>query len=143
MGYYSRWPTPNTTLWYKYSIKSTVYTVVALPFLYTNNKEIIEVRLFTRSSCFRLSIMGRPWRIIPTLCLAASVVSVRGQGNAANAQNEQKPIASQEHTASGNPLTSEFSEFVLERLDKWRVPGVAVAVIDGDEVYAEVNITVE
>lgn len=32
---------------------------------------------------------------------------------------------------------------MLERLDKWRVPGVAVAVIDGDEVYAEVNITVE
>ncbi|PNP40886.1 hypothetical protein TGAM01_v201003 [Trichoderma gamsii] len=81
--------------------------------------------------------MGRPWRIIPTLCLAASVVSVRGQGNAANAQDEQKPIASSEHTASENPLTPEFSEFVIERLDKWKVPGVAVAVIDGDEVYAE------
>lgn len=87
--------------------------------------------------------MGRPWRIIPTLCLAASVVSVRGQGNAADAQNEQKPIAYQEHTAGGSPLTSEFSEFVLERLDEWKVPGVAVAVIDGDEIYTEVSTTIK
>jgi CubicO group peptidase (beta-lactamase class C family) len=84
--------------------------------------------------------MGRPWRIIPTLCLAASVVSVRGQGSAVNARNEQKPIASQEHTTGGNPLTSEFAKLVLEGLDEWKVPGVAVAVIDGDEVYAEVSV---
>lgn len=144
MGYYSRGPTPNTTWPYKYSIKSTVYTVVALLFIILILvRKIIEVRLFTPSRYFRHSVMGRPWRIIPTLCLAASVVLVRGQGNAANAQDEQKPIASPEHTASGNPLTSEYKEFVLERLDEWKVPGVAVAVIDGDEVYAEVNITVE
>lgn len=79
--------------------------------------------------------MGRPWRIFPTLCLAASVVSVRGQGN------EQKPIAAQEPTASGNPLTSEFAEFVLQTLDEYKVPGVAVAVVDGDEIYAEVSVS--
>ncbi|KAL6890757.1 beta-lactamase/transpeptidase-like protein [Trichoderma evansii] len=78
--------------------------------------------------------MGRPWLIFPTLCLAASVVSVRGQENE---HNGQKPITSQEPTASGNPLTSEFADFVLEILDTWKVPGVAVAVIDGDEIYAE------
>lgn len=81
--------------------------------------------------------MGRPWRVFPTLCLAASVVSVRGQGNAANAQ---KPITSQEPAASGNPLTSEFAEFVLQTLDEYKVPGVAVAVVDGDEIYAEVSV---
>lgn len=86
--------------------------------------------------------MGRPWRVFPTLCLAASVVSVRGQGNAANAQNEQKPITSQEPAASGNPLTSEFAEFVLQTLDEYKVPGVAVAVVDGDEIYAEVSVAV-
>lgn len=78
--------------------------------------------------------MGRPWRVFPSLCLAASVVSVRGQGNAANAQ---KPITSQEPAASGNPLTSEFAEFVLQTLDEYKVPGVAVAVVDGDEIFAE------
>ncbi|KAM0265635.1 hypothetical protein ACHAQJ_000069 [Trichoderma viride] len=78
--------------------------------------------------------------IFPTLCLVTALVSVRGQVNAAayaNVQNEQRPISAHDPAASGNSLTSEFADFVLETLDKWKVPGVAVAVIDGDEVYAE------
>jgi hypothetical protein len=87
--------------------------------------------------------MGRHWRIFPTLCIIAAGVSVRGQVNAAaysNAQNAQRPISAQGVAASRSPLTSEFADLVLKTLDEWKVPGVAVAVIDGDEVYAEVRV---
>jgi hypothetical protein len=37
-----------------------------------------------------------------------------------------------------NPLTEEFGTFVKETLEKWKVPGISLAVIDGEDVYAEV-----
>lgn len=86
--------------------------------------------------------MGRHWRFFPALGLAAAVVFAGGRANAAayaNARSDQKPISEHGSDASGSPLTSEFGSFVLEQLEKWRVPGVAVAVIDGDDVYAEVR----
>lgn len=39
---------------------------------------------------------------------------------------------------SGNPLTEEFGAFVKNMLEKWKVPGMSLAVIDGEDVYAEV-----
>ncbi|KAH7237881.1 beta-lactamase/transpeptidase-like protein [Fusarium solani] len=36
-----------------------------------------------------------------------------------------------------NPLTEDFASFVTETLDKWKVPGLSVAVVDGDQVFAE------
>ncbi|KAH7247534.1 beta-lactamase/transpeptidase-like protein [Fusarium redolens] len=35
------------------------------------------------------------------------------------------------------PLTEDFASFVTEILDKWKVPGLSIAVIDGDQVFAE------
>ncbi|KAK1251795.1 hypothetical protein MKX07_007274 [Trichoderma sp. CBMAI-0711] len=62
----------------------------------------------------------------------------------ARQQSEQKPFSSEHKPAAAaaaatkeNPLTVEFGDFVREQLDKWKVPGIAVAVVDGDEVYAE------
>ncbi|KAL7799198.1 beta-lactamase/transpeptidase-like protein [Trichoderma ceciliae] len=78
--------------------------------------------------------MGRHWRFFPTLGFVAAAVSVRGH---ADIQNQQRPISHHNSAAGGNPLTSKFEGFVLETLDEWKVPGVAVAVIDGDEVYTE------
>lgn len=86
--------------------------------------------------------MGRHLRLFPALGLAAAVAIAGGRGNAAayvHAQSEQKPISEQGSTASGNPLTDEFGDFVREQLEKWKVPGVALAVIDGDDVYTEVS----
>ena len=37
-----------------------------------------------------------------------------------------------------NPFTDEFAEFARETLKEWKVPGVSIAVIDGEEVFAEV-----
>ncbi|KAL5592323.1 hypothetical protein FOBRF1_013349 [Fusarium oxysporum] len=36
-----------------------------------------------------------------------------------------------------NPLTEDFNNFAIETLDDWKVPGLSIAVIDGDQVFAE------
>lgn len=40
-----------------------------------------------------------------------------------------------------NPFTKEFGEFARKTLKEFSVPGVSIAVIDGDQIYAEVYIT--
>jgi hypothetical protein len=37
-----------------------------------------------------------------------------------------------------NPLNEGFAKYVEETLQKWHLPGVAIAVVDGDKVYTEV-----
>ncbi|PHH89700.1 hypothetical protein CDD83_5481 [Cordyceps sp. RAO-2017] len=49
----------------------------------------------------------------------------------------QKPVTSVQSPQGRNPLTDEFSSFVNDKLDEWKVPGMSVAVIDGQDVYAE------
>lgn len=39
-----------------------------------------------------------------------------------------------------SPLNADFEKLVYEILDKWHIQGVAVAVVDGDETWAEVSI---
>ncbi|CAI6098117.1 unnamed protein product [Clonostachys chloroleuca] len=52
-------------------------------------------------------------------------------------QNEQKPSDEQSSAKSTNPFNDEFAQFAKETLEQWKVPGVSLAVIDGDQVYAE------
>ncbi|OAA51782.1 Beta-lactamase/transpeptidase-like protein [Metarhizium rileyi] len=40
-------------------------------------------------------------------------------------------------TCSQSPLTSDFATFVKDTLDYWHIPGMAVAVIDKNNVFAE------
>lgn len=37
-----------------------------------------------------------------------------------------------------SPLNAEFEKFVHETLQKWHVPGMAIAVVDGEHTWAEV-----
>lgn len=98
--------------------------------------------------------MGRRLsRFFPALLALAVVGSAAGDHVKAAAayyshevdarqRSEQKPFSSEHKPAAAtkeNPLTAEFGDFVREQLDKWKVPGIAVAVVDGDEVYAEVR----
>lgn len=43
-----------------------------------------------------------------------------------------------QHASKTSPLNEDFEKLVHETLDKWHIQGVAVAVIDGDETWAEV-----
>lgn len=56
-------------------------------------------------------------------------------------QEPQKPIPMGEHhEGAQNPLDDgDFRHFVESQLDKWRVPGMTIAVIDGDQTWAEVS----
>ncbi len=37
-----------------------------------------------------------------------------------------------------SPLNPEFAKLAAETLEKWHVPGIAVAVVHGPETFAEV-----
>ena len=47
----------------------------------------------------------------------------------------QKPIRSN----SEGPLDSKIDILVKKALDLWHVPGLSIAVVDGDHVWAEVS----
>jgi hypothetical protein len=51
--------------------------------------------------------------------------------------------AAQEDRTSGaaNPFTEEFGAFVKTVLEKWKVPGMSLAVIDGEDIHAEVGLS--
>ena len=38
-----------------------------------------------------------------------------------------------------SPLNDDFRKLVDETLEKWHIQGVSVAVVDGDETWAEVR----
>lgn len=44
---------------------------------------------------------------------------------------------------SKNPFTDGFGEWATGVLDHWKVPGLAIAVIDGKDVFAEVRAAVD
>lgn len=37
-----------------------------------------------------------------------------------------------------NPLTGDFVNFVKDNMDYWKIPGMAIAVVDGQDVFSEV-----
>ena len=39
--------------------------------------------------------------------------------------------------ASTNPLDADFDELVNGTLSSWHVPGISIAVVVGDEVFAK------
>lgn len=42
------------------------------------------------------------------------------------------------HTSGQNLLTSEVADFVKEHMDFWKIPGMAIAVVDKDDVFTQV-----
>lgn len=52
-------------------------------------------------------------------------------------------IADQQHVLKGkiNPLDAKFAKLALEKLEEWKVPGLAIGVVDGDDMWSEVTAT--
>lgn len=46
--------------------------------------------------------------------------------------------AADRNSTDKNPLTEDFARFAKETLHKWKVPGLSIAVIDGDQIFAKV-----
>lgn len=63
-----------------------------------------------------------------------------GKITAADGINVQKPL--QEGSERGeSPFTDAFGKHVDELLNKWHVPGVAIGVVDGDDIWTEARPT--
>ena len=68
------------------------------------------------------------------------LLAAAGLAATLGAADEQRPLGkSSDILKSKNPFTSEFSELVNKSLHHWKVPGISIAVIDDDDVYAEVS----
>ncbi|KAH8891740.1 beta-lactamase/transpeptidase-like protein [Thozetella sp. PMI_491] len=46
----------------------------------------------------------------------------------------QRPLGG---STPGNPLDANFQKYVTDLLERWHVPGLAIAIIDGDSTWAE------
>ena len=53
----------------------------------------------------------------------------------------RRPITAQQN--DDGPLDQEFEKLVNETMELWHVPGVAVAVIDGENTWAKVPLFFE
>ncbi|KUI69533.1 Penicillin-binding protein 4 [Cytospora mali] len=57
-------------------------------------------------------------------------------GRIVSAEGPQKPLQSNDKEG-GNPFTDEFGKHADELLKKWHVPGMAIGVVDGDNIWTE------
>lgn len=49
---------------------------------------------------------------------------------------EQKPL----HEVDHSPFSSDFDKYVERLMHNWHVPGLAIAVVDGNVTYSKVYI---
>lgn len=52
--------------------------------------------------------------------------------------DRQKPLGIA-ITGSKNPFDDDLGSFIDEVMQRWKIPGMSVAIVDGDDVYAEVG----
>ena len=72
-------------------------------------------------------------RLIAQLALGA-LCATAAQGES------QKPISGDDDkSVRGSPFTKEYAKHVGELLEKWHVPGVAMGIVDGDDIWTEVG----
>lgn len=72
---------------------------------------------------------------------AAVVASLlfSAKGAARRPQDRQKPLG-QGPSSSKDPFNDELADFVGDVMNRWKIPGMSVAVVDGDHVYSKVVI---
>lgn len=58
---------------------------------------------------------------------------------AARGDESQTPISDETEVVRGSPFTKEYEKHVSELLEKWHVPGVAIGIVDGDDIWTEVG----
>lgn len=72
--------------------------------------------------------------ILNEMLLAFSISLISGL-QLVSALEAQEPLRGN----SAGPLNAKFRSLVNESLQSWHVPGLSIAVIDGDDVWAEVS----
>lgn len=54
------------------------------------------------------------------------------------AVDKQEPVVGGD-AAPKNPFNDEFAKFAKETMEEWKVPGFSIAVVDDQDVFAEVS----
>lgn len=49
---------------------------------------------------------------------------------------DQTPL----HEVDHSPFTSDFDKFVIRLMNDWHVPGLAIAIVNGNETYSKVCV---
>lgn len=101
------------------------------------------------SACFRPCTPERALRRDMMATLRTTVWLMRllagvslGLAAIAGAREDQRPLVNQ---ADGwakdkkSPFSKEFAELARAKLEEWKVPGLAMAVVDGEDIFAEVR----
>lgn len=71
--------------------------------------------------------------------IACHLVSeVAGAAVADAAAQSQKPLEKIQHDHE-NPFNGNLDKFVNDVMDRWKIAGMSVSVIDGESVYAKVG----
>jgi CubicO group peptidase (beta-lactamase class C family) len=78
-----------------------------------------------------------------TFFSAAVVASTFCRLGAAAVQAPLGLFSAASERGSQNPFNDDLGNFVDNVMERWKIPGMSVAVIDGDDVYTEVRAAVE
>ena len=49
------------------------------------------------------------------------------------------PATTNGSAESASPFTDDFTQFAKDILCEWNIPGAAIAVVDGNEIFSEVR----
>ena len=74
-------------------------------------------------------------RLPNSLCSLGALLTLDLLNVFASATPNQKPLGGDKQS----PFSKDFKNIVEETLNKWKVPGVSIGVIDGDDIWTEVN----
>lgn len=68
---------------------------------------------------------------------AALLISPIADATAAD-HDKQRPLSGIRDGEFEKPFTDKFGSFVSDVMGDWKVPGMSIAVVDGDDIYTKV-----
>lgn len=73
-------------------------------------------------------------KLIQTACWAGLLSSANAVASRVGSQ--QKPL---DIPRSHDPLDDTVGDFIQDVMNRWKIPGMSIAVVDGDHVYSKVS----
>ena len=53
----------------------------------------------------------------------------------------RRTVALNTMTSNHGPLTLQFDELVRKNMEEWKVPGLSIAIVDGNQTWAKVEVS--
>lgn len=93
----------------------------------------------TQCHCLLTCKFFKLFEMVLVQTLRAAVVAgllFSAEGAARRSQDKQKPL-DKGPSSSSDPFNDELADFVGDVMNRWKIPGMSVAVVDGDHVYSK------